>query len=433
MQTVNGFSAVLKELYIGTTRDQINAKTNLLDLMTKADVSHFKWEGKYAIYTLHSGRNAGVKAVSENGQLPTAGAQQYQKLQIPMQFVYGRIQITAQIMKASVSNKGSFIRAMESEQSDLVKDVARQRNRYLAGAGHGILALVSSIAGNVVTFKNPGGVTGTTNSNRYFLTPSGAGTGQQIAFHVSNTTVLRGVATVISVSSNGNDVTFDAAPAGVVANDVVTIGQSSNGIQEGSLDIEPMGLLGLADATTYVSTIFGLDRSLDANFFFRSQVLSSIGVPSMDVIQRGVDNTEEVSGSLIKTFVAHSSTRRELLKLTENDKRYPVQSGQVPNLDPGNQAGTFKTDMTINNWRVRIDKDIPYGTLFGIDPSRLAWIPEVEGEWADEDGKVLLRAGNQDNYEGRYRIFENFFCDQGNALIRFDGITTTVTAGIRSL
>ena len=98
--------------------------------------------------------------------------------------------------------------------------------------------------------------------------------------------------------------------------------------------------------------------------------------------------------------------------------------------DAGTKAGVFKADLSFNGVPIKVDKDLPYGTLIGMNKSHMYWIPEVEGEWADEDGSILLRASNQDIYEARFRIFENFFSDKGNAHVRFDGINATVSSGV---
>jgi hypothetical protein len=65
-----------------------------------------------------------------------------------------------------------------------------------------------------------------------------------------------------------------------------------------------------------------LDRSQAVNAWFRSNVLSSVGALSPDLLQRGTDNAEEVSGEVIDQYVTHASVRREVLKLTEADRRY---------------------------------------------------------------------------------------------------------------
>jgi hypothetical protein len=150
----------------------------------------------------------------------------------------------------------------------------------------------------------------------------------------------------------------------------------------------------------------------------------------MDVLQRGIDNGEEVSGEVIDQFIAHASVRREVLKIQDADRRYTTDKMRP---DIGTEAGAFKTDLSIATIPCKVDKDFAYGTLVGVVKDHLFWIPEVEGEWADEDGSILFRVQNVDAYEARFRVFENFLSDRGNAHVRWDGINATVTSGIRPL
>lgn len=419
--TTSGFDAALKDVYTGPIRYQLNEKTRLLDLFTKGDIEQYEWEGRQAVLTLQKSRNAGTKATAEGGLLPAAGKQGFANLKVPMRFIEGRIELTTQLLKAARSDKGSFARAMDTEQKGLVNDLARQRNRMLAGFGQGTLAVVSAGVNNATqTLKDPGNIVGTVNVVR-FVKP-----GMVVAFTDPTGVTIRGVQTILSVDSTNGQITLDAA-VNTTTGDLISLGAKSGATSESSFGLEPMGILGLVDSTTFVSTIHTLDRSQAANAFFRSNILSSVGALSADVIQRGIDNTEEVSGEVIDQFLCHVSVRRELLKLTEADRRYTTDK---MNPDAGTNAGQFKADLTHNNIPVKVDKDFAYGTLMGIVKEHLFYIPEVEGEWADEDGAVLSRVVDKDNYEARYRVFENFFSDQGNSHVRFDGVTATVTAAI---
>jgi hypothetical protein len=223
-----------------------------------------------------------------------------------------------------------------------------------------------------------------------------------------------------------------AAAINSTTNDLVSLATTSlvaGG--EGSFGLAPMGILGIVDSTTYVSSIMGLDRSQAANAFFRSTIMSSVGNITPDVLQRGTDNTWEVSSKVIDQYIAHVSVRRELIKLTEADRRYAASSSPQ-NFDAGSQAGAFKKDISFNGVPVRADKDFAYGTLVGVTKSQLLWFPETKGEWVDEDGNILFRVQNTDSFEARYRLYENFCSDEGNAHVRFDGITATVSSGTYS-
>lgn len=423
--TVSGFDAALKDVYAGPIRNQLNEKTRLLDIFTKGDIEQYEWEGRQVVLSLRKSRNSGVKATAEGGGLPIAGKQGYANLKIPMRFIQGRIELTAQVMKASRSDKGSFARAMDSEQKGLVDDLARQRNRMLAGFGAGTLATVVTTgvvnSGSNIQIANPGGVTGTTNVTRF------AKVGAVVAITDVTGVTFRVVGTITAVAEP--NIQLDTTTLALTAGDLITLGTNSLGSNESSFNLEPMGLTGIVDSTTFVSSIFGLDRSQAANAFFRSNIVSNVGAVLPDVLQRGTDDTEERSGEVIDQYLAHVSVRREIIKLTESDRRY-MGSGTPKNFDAGTEAGAFKAEYTFNGTSVKVDKDLPYGTLYGVNKSHLFWVPEVEGEWADDDGTVLFRVQNKDNYEARYRVYENFFSDKGDAHVRFDGISATVSSGV---
>ena len=419
------FAASLKNVYIDGIREQINQNTTLLDLFTEGDVKQYEWQGKALILDLHTSRNAsGVKYVAENGGLPIAGSQGTANLTVPMSFLNGRIQFSAQVMKASRSSKGAFISAQSLEQKGLVNDVSRQRNRALAGFGQETLAVITTGANSTTqALKNPGGVAGTVNPARFILP------GQIVVITDPTGATVRGVSTVLSVSQPNMVL---AAAINSTTNDLVSLATTSlvaGG--EGSFGLAPMGILGIVDSTTYVSSIMGLDRSQAANAYFRSTIMSSVGNITPDVLQRGTDNTWEVSSKVIDQYISHVSVRRELIKLTEADRRYAASSSPQ-NFDAGSQAGAFKKDISFNGVPVRADKDFAYGTLIGVTKAQLLWFPETKGEWVDEDGNILFRVQNTDSFEARYRLYENFCSDEGAAHVRFDGITATVSSGTYS-
>jgi hypothetical protein len=123
--------------------------------------------------------------------------------------------------------------------------------------------------------------------------------------------------------------------------------------------------------------------------------------------------------------------RREYLKLQEGDARWPSAVGNL-NPDIGSPAQKDTNAPRFSGSEFLTDKDFAYGTLVGLASDHFFWAVETEGEWADEDGGILLRGSTQDNFEGRYRVFENYFSDQGSASFRLDGINATVSSNVFS-
>jgi hypothetical protein len=398
--------------------------TPLLDYFQDGNAKQRKWEGRQVIVPLHKARNSGVKSLAiDSGLLPAAGNQGTLDAKIPMKKAMGHIQLSADVIEATKTDEGAFIRALQLEQDFLVKDLARHRNRYLAYFGQGTLATISSGANSATqALANPGNVSGTVNATRFIQA------GDVVAITDVTGATLRGVQVVSSVSEP-NIVLANAV--NTTTGDLVSRG-TTTGATEGSFNAESMGILGLVDSTTYVSSVFNIDRSQAANAFYRSNIISSTGTLNPDILNRGCDNTEEVSGQKIDRWLCHYSVRREIWKLTEADRRY--------NVDPGNKGGqTFDAggpksgEFYFAGRPGKADKDFAYGTLVGIADGHLELYQLGKPGWADEDGTILLRTSTQDQYEARYRVRENVFNDQGNAFVRFDGINAVVTSGTVSL
>lgn len=425
--TTSLYSAAMRSVYEEKIREQVN-NTNIVTKFRKQQKDDVRWQGNEVVVHLHSARNySGVRSTGESGLLGVAGNQGYAKLSVPIRDIKGRFGITAEVINASETAKGAAAPALTREMEGLAKDIERQLNRQLFGYGTGTLALASSGAASATqAVNNPGGVAGTTNPTR-FIQP-----GMYLAFTATDGTNVR-VQKVSSVNSANSTVTL-AASLTSNTGDIISIGTVSGSTNAASLTgtstgTEMMGLLGIVDQTTYLSSICGLDRSAAANSFFRSGVYTSVGNISEDFLYRIVDNQNEISGEQIDTFFCHPSVRREYYKLTQADRRYTGADLRNPD------AGVDLNAEPVFGERVKwvTDKDAPYGTLIGAASDHLFVIYMNEGQWEDfggrGQGEVLRFVADKTDYEGVWYMMLNAYSDRGNAHLRGDGVTATVTSG----
>jgi hypothetical protein len=416
---VSGFDAVLKEVYEKTIINLLNSRTKTLNMAKKETGS---WEGRHVRYPLNIRRNQGVMATSENGTLPDAGAQAYAETQIPIRYQHGRIQLSIQVIKHSRSNRGAFKRAMDQEMLGLVRDLANDRNRQVYGFGSGALCRINEAdptTNTTLIVDSPGGVPGATHGNRFL------NVGMNIAFINPATGAIRGAARAITaINTAGTEVTLGANPPATTADDdfVVRAAKTSTTVVgDTAYNKEPMGLLGLIDDSGYVAILHNITRATTP--IFNSVIVGSVGPLSADILQRGLDVADQVGEGQVKYFLTHHSVRRAYLTLMEADRRYAGKDLMSP--DAGTIAAKQK-DITFGDVPWIVDKDAPYGTIFGLDPTTFTRWSEVEGEWADDDGTILLRLVDQDAYEARYRIFDNFSLDRPASCVRWDGVTASV-------
>lgn len=426
-QTLTAFDAVLKDVYGPRIEEQLNIVNPLQDWIDENDSAD--WTGRQVIYPIHVSRNQGVGVATESAQLPQPGAQGYATVKIPEKYNYGRIRLTEQVIKASTNNKGAFDRAMGTEIKGLVRDLANDRERQFFGDGNGVLCLINaaqtSTSNNTFYVDSPFGVTPTTNGTRFlntgmFLAEVGtSGTSVTGTFTVGNTLSTTGGYFVASGVSAG--VTFSDNARLVRANADVAAGTTNN------LAVEVTGLLGIIDDGTYLNTLHNVNRTTYP--VFKSAVFSSVGQLSLDIIQQGIDTSDEMGGGNFATdgvFFCHYSVRREYLKLLQADRRYT--GGDLKTPDGGTKQAALRKggEITYADRPWKIAKHCPYGTLFGMLKGSITRYVHVRGEWADEDGAILRNVANYDMWEAFYRIFDELHSDRPNECFRLDGITATV-------
>lgn len=422
-QSLTAFSAALRNIYQDDIREQLN-DLNLFRKIRKKQRDELKIQGNGFIVVLHSSRNyGGVMSTGESGILGAAGNQSVAQLAVPFRDIKGRFGITREVIEAAGNTKGAVTPALEYERTRLVEDIERQMNRQFWGFGQGNLATISPGATSVTqTLINPGGVAGTVNGAR-FVQP-----GMVVAFHTGAT--LNAVRTVTAVSQSAGTITV--ASVATTTNDLAILGSTDGTNNNSSYQKEIMGLSGIVDSTTYVSTIFGLDRSQAANAFFRSGVSTSVGALSEDLLYRKIHDQWTVSGVKITDFYGGTDIVREYLKLTQPDRRY--QGGDLRSPDAGVAGAAIKNDnesgLTFGGIPFTEDKDAPYGSLYGVNLDHLFVAYMNEGEWDTAAGGDLRFVANKTDYEAIYYMFLNMYADRGNCHFRLDGITTTVTSAI---
>lgn len=409
---------ILKEVYGDAVYDQLNSETRLLNRFEKSKTA--QWSGRQFIEALRIGRNHGSKAAAESGLLPVAGRQDYENLTIPMKRCYGTIQVTGPFM-AEVRDGGAFVDGVAAEIEGLVKDMQEDAERMMWGFGQGTLALVNDDnTGGNTTFAvdAPGGIAGSFNGAR-FIAP-----GMVLAFHAaspSNNTPLA-IRTVSAVAADGSTITVPSVDETEAPdNGKITRGVTRNGTLEGSWDIEPMGLVGMIDDGTFVSTFHGIDRTAIPKF--KSNVFPSVGNLDEIILHRGQDQADENAGVSPDWWMCHHSVHRAYLAHLLPDRRFTGDQANRP--DGGIVGGGAKKELTWSDHPIEKHRYAPYGKLYAVDSSVCKRYASEEGKWIDEDGAILRKVSGVDEFEAHYRRFVNFSVMQSNSSVRWDGINAT--------
>jgi hypothetical protein len=395
---------ILKEVYLPAMQELLNNATPLLKVLEKE--THAVEGGNFVI-AVHRGRNAAAGVGrAEDATLPTADYQRYVRAIVPVKRLYSRIRVSGQAIAATKSNKGSFVRALESEMKGVMEDTKRSFNRQLNGDGRGAQAFWTTADDTSGTNVDDG----LGNGNSYVFDSLGptAKTYDLIATSDNSTkrgdsiVVTRGARTAsnVAVTWTGT-VTSSADNDYLVAED--TLGHEMTGIQGIiSASNPPLltgGLHGLTVAANpdWVAQVIGDDavaNRVDLSFESLQQLISQI------VSESGVDERE------IKLWHCHPSMRDTYAKLCRDERLFQNNV----KLDGGWETVAY------NGKPIATDVQCRRNAMFLITPSSMCMAQMAPLDWIDKDGSVFYRisGGDVDAFGATAYVYQEVMCKVRN-------------------
>jgi hypothetical protein len=388
---------ILKEVYLPALQELLNNATPLLSAIEK-DITPV--EGGNFVIAIHRTRNnAAAIGRAEGGTLPTAGTQGYARAIVPVKQLYSRINVSGKAIASTRSNKGAFLKALESEMQYVMTDTKRGLNRQLNGDGTGALAYwtgadnttpatVDDNLGNGTTHLPVGSVTcdlidtdnSTKNGDSIVITRGAVGT---------STTSVSWSGTVAS-SGDGDYLVLED-----------TLGYEMTGIQAVINDADPAllsgGLHGLTVASypDWKAVVMGSDSSQEDLTFVKIQQLIS-----------RIVNESACDESDLKMFHCHPAVRDTYVKLCQDERVFY----NVMKLDGGWEAVTY------NGKPIVADNQCRRNALFLINPSSLSLMQMAPLDFMDKDGSVFYRmsGGDVDAYGATAFVYQELGCKVRN-------------------
>ena len=406
-QNLTNFDQMLKQFY---------PKDTVLDLVKQKSPFYFEFQkskrisadGREVLQPVHTARNVGVSALGTGGLLPTAGNQGYLTLTIPYRYVYARVDIGGTVMKQTRTSQGAFDDVMDQEIEGAIRDGARDLSRQLQGFGRGDLCrLVGTSASATQSTENGQGVADNDDIPSRFIRAD-----QILAGITPSTAAWEFVRTVSSVNAALTNIVFTATVTPLEAGTIIVRQGSASGtaLADTGFNREVMGLLGMVDEGTYVTSYFGNTRSTNTILnAYRADLAA--GNLSLDILHRAWHAVDQQGDGKIGLMVANQTTAREYYGLLQVMKRYVDAAALSPDGGLKRRADNQGYDIEFNQVPLREDRDCALGIIFGLDMSSFRRYSITEGEWADDDGRILLRNSTTDSYEGRLRVlFGNCAC-----------------------
>lgn len=392
---------VLKEFYIPGMREQLN---NEVFLLTQVETNTEDIEGRRAVLSLHTSRNEGVGARAELGTLPAPGHQGYAEERVKVNYLYGRMQLSGPVIRSMASDRGSFIRAVDSETTGLTRDLKSDTNRQIYGDGTGAIATVDAGTGTTLTIQNA-----TTNLMRQLRKDMVIDVGTPADPTSAGTT------TIVSVDR--------AAGTIVVADSLTTsAGDMIARTGSGGTGATQKELTGLKAQIAADGTLWNVDPTVDP--VWASFVNDSVGAVNEDAFIEASQEINAESGLQLDLWITDQNVHRWVSNLLTSIKRFPNTlelKGGYKGLD---MSDVSQGDTGSNEVAMVWDKDmVETGTAYGLTLETWALYAMSDWEMMQEDGAILSRVPNTDAYEGTMFRYCELATVQRNANAKLSGIT----------
>jgi hypothetical protein len=414
--TLSTADAALKEFYLPAIREQLN-QTNALLMQVEKNSTDI--EGRRAVLSLHVTRNNSVGARAEGGDLPGTtlgiGSQGYAEERIPLKYNYGRIQLSGPVIRAMRSDRGSFVRAMESETRGVTNDLKRDVNRQLWNDASGIIVGVTS-SGGASTTLTLAPVTAAYGSSRPRQRQLEVGMAIDVGTtaDVDALTATPVTITAVSFATHPGRITISAAIDAVADThfiynaELVSTGAASGVELTGVAKIVDNADDNLFNVDTgnfpswaaYVDSNSGTNRSVSENLF------ASV-----------MHNVEIAGGVPANQWWSSDGVHRAFANLLTAQKRF-TNTVEV--------KGGFKgLDVTAGGGSVPLlwEKYAPANSAFLLNTEHLTQFEMSDWEYMDQDGAVLSRRDNKDAYEATLYKYHELATDKRNAHGKIEDLT----------
>lgn len=403
--TLTTADAFLREYYDGRLESALNNELPLYNRLDKVTEKVENVGGKsMAIrFAIKTQRNHGIGARAEAGTLPTAYNVAGQQAVVSLKYLYGRIQLTGQSIKASKQSKAAFVSQLEHAMEDMEDGMMVDFGRIIHGDGTGFLATISG------TFNNTINVTVDGPDTRWLEPGMIVDTGvKTAATALVNTTV-----TISDVDPDNHAVKFSAA---------LTVADNTYIFRNGSRNNEPLGLLGIVDDGTVVDSIYGLTRSTAGNNFLKGRLVSGGGdsLTESDLVTALQESTRTFyGGGNASIAVCDMQSMRYLAKIFAAKQRLVDAEGMNGGFTSiryvvGSKAVTFLEDRYAYPLYIYFLNEKKMDFCFA---------PDSRWRWMDEDGAILSRVSNTDAYEATMFAYVQMRCRHFGSQVRLYNYT----------
>lgn len=385
MVTMQSADNVLKSYYLDIVSKQLNTEVNPFFALIKHSTADV-W-GKEIRRVAQFGINGGIGAGSEDGELPSAAANNYKEFVTTLKNLFGSLEISDKAVRASENNVGSFVNLLNAEMQGLIDSSIFNFGRMLFGDGSGKLATVESCLDNTIIVDSVQNII----------------EGMLIDVLTADGNSVQGAAArrVLSVDREKKEVLLSGtALSNVEAGHILCV--------QGSYGLE---LTGLGAIFKEDGLLYGVDRA--KNRWMQPYIQKNVGEIDESILQTAIDRLEERAGSRVDIILCSWGVKRALQKYFSKNKCIT---------DVTTLAGGYKS-ITYNGIPIVADRFCPEGTLFMLNSKDFCLHQLCDWRWLEgDDGKILKQVPNKAVYTATLVKYADLICTRPSGQAMLTGI-----------
>lgn len=375
-------AGILKNVYEGPIVDQINNPNVLLKFINRN--SRDIIEGNQIVGSIRLAPSQGIGARAEMVALPTPKNSTWAQPTDTLKHLYGVMQLSGPLIRATESNAAAFNRAMKAEAEGMTTGLQLdlQRQTYGTVADDGRVVVCGTTTASL-TVQLDGDA-----NMRYFE----IGMVVDILVTASLVAITDGTARIITAIDEVNKtITFEG--------NVVTTSSANAVYRNGNANGELHGL----EAVISSSTLHGINPASGSAYRFKGNVNASFGAFSIAGFQSELDNAHNRSGKWITHIFSQEGPRNAYLAELQAVRRIVSQGNEIK-LDGGfsgleytgggETAIWFKDPFALAKtiYGVRLaDLELKrYADWKFMDVNGEHWLPDIYGSGGTDSFKAVM-------------------------------------------
>lgn len=389
--TVSALDAVMKEVYADGFEDVSLRKHTWLSMCPKAD----DFEGDVFVQPISYGNPQGRSASLTKAQSSVTASYEA-KFNVTRVVDYVTVNISAELIHSTRSNKGAFVRGAKHQIDKGMKELGNSAGRAIYGDGTGIICGLTSQSSTTYTLDNASNV-------RRFQ----KGMTLTAVTTTAATTARANNPTVTAVSRSAGTITLSAGFTSAADTDYLAQYGDTPADNGGST----MRVRGLAawlplTAPTAGDSFWGVDRSVDVEGLSGHRIAAN-GLSIEENILTGAELIQEYGGDADVALVSHTnystivkSLGSKVMYADDTDASYGLRGIKI------HSSGGMTT--------IYADPDCPYNRAYVLTKStwklhHLEPFPHIAKEGTMGEGYVQI--SDADGVSMRARYWGNLVCE----------------------